>query len=199
MISVCVVREREFNAPSNMVRALNISVDDRVTQSTVLVLIINLGSQTPPLAFLRTLTHLLELNQVLFNREVSVFRRDHRSTLLLDGFALSVVHESVALLDELLSVGLDFVEVVGSVNYLVEGDFNHFEVFLDSLFELTLYNQKKLNGQHHNSNKYTSERWTYLLLERVGVIETEDELALVLVCQVSVKDSSLEVTNVQVS
>lgn len=91
--------ERGLNVPSNVMGALNISVDDRVTQSTVLVLIINLGPQTPPFAFLRTLTHFFEFNQVLLNREISVLRGNHSSTLLLDGFAVSVVHESVALLD----------------------------------------------------------------------------------------------------
>lgn len=60
--------------------------------------------------------------------------------LFFDGFVFSVVYESVVLFDELFSVGLDFVEVVGSVNYFVEGDFNYFEVFLDSFFEFILYN-----------------------------------------------------------
>lgn len=70
---------------------------------------------------------------------------------------------------------LDLVKVIRGVHDLVVTNLDHREILLDGLLELLV------------------------LLERVGVVETEDELALILVREETVEDGGLEVANVQVS
>jgi hypothetical protein len=88
---------------------------------------------------------------------------------------IGVIHESVPLPDEPLRVLLDLVKVVRGVHDLVVTNLDHREILLDGLLELLV------------------------LLERVGVVEAEDELALILVRKETVEDSRLEVADVQVS
>jgi len=88
---------------------------------------------------------------------------------------ISVVHERIALLDELEGELVNLVKVVRGVDDLVERDLNHRQVLLDRLLKLSL------------------------LLGGVRVVKAENVLALVLVGEEAVEDGGLEVANVEVS
>jgi hypothetical protein len=123
------------------------------------VLVVDLGSSGPLSTLLSSLQELVEPSQVVLDRVVSVLGRDLCPSLLLDlkissmalstqriSYSLSVrvVHEQVALLDELLGVLDDLVKVVRSVDNLVVSDVNHLEVLLDSRLEFSL----RVSGAH---------------------------------------------------
>ena len=146
-------------SPSNVVRSLDVSEDNRVSHRSVLVLVVDLGSSGPLSTLLSSLQELVEPSQVVLDRVVSVLGRDLCPSLLLDlkissmalstqriSYSLSVrvVHEQVALLDELLGVLDDLVKVVRSVDNLVVSDVNHLEVLLDSRLEFSL----RVSGAH---------------------------------------------------
>lgn len=130
-----------------MVRSINISVDDGISHGTVLVLIIDLGTQRPLLALLGASAHVLEPGQIVFNGGISVLGRNDGSSLLLDlccqrgrmirtyGLSIGIIHEGVALLDELLGVLLDLLKVIRGVNDLVELNLDHAQVLFDTLLE----------------------------------------------------------------
>ena len=165
----------ENDAPSDVVRSLDVTEDDGVTHGTVLVGVVDLGATRPLTTLLGASEELVEAGQVLLDSRIAVLRGNDGAALLLDSLAIGVVHEHVTLLDELLSVLDDLVKVVRGVGDLVVGDVDHLEVLLDRRLELAL------------------------LLEGVRVVEAKDVGALVLVCEEAVEDSGLQVANVEVS
>jgi len=88
---------------------------------------------------------------------------------------ISVVHERITLLDQPPRKVLNLVKVIARVDDLVPADAEHLQVSLKGRLELVL------------------------LLFRVGIVESEDKLALVLVGKESVEDTSLDVTDMEVT
>jgi len=88
---------------------------------------------------------------------------------------VSVVHECVALLDQLTGKLLDLVKVVTRVDNLVPANTQHFQITLKGPLELVLF------------------------LFRVGVVKSKDEFTLVLVGEESIENTGLDVTNVEVT
>ncbi|KAH3684301.1 hypothetical protein WICPIJ_004741 [Wickerhamomyces pijperi] len=161
---------------SSVVRSQVASVDDWVSHGFVWVVDGHLGTQTVLQPFFGTVLHLLgEDLQVLFDGTFSSGRGDtvHSlvSHLLLDG----VVTVGLALLDQLDGQVVHFLEVVGGESGLVALDTQQSQVLNDRVLELKLF------------------------LGWVGVVESDDQFPVVLVGKVLVQDSSLGVTNVQVS
>lgn len=88
---------------------------------------------------------------------------------------VSVVHESVTLLDQLPGKLLDLVKVVTSVNDLVPTDTQHLQIPLKGPLEFVFF------------------------LFWVGVVKSKDEFALVLIGEESVENAGFDVTNVEVT
>lgn len=91
------------------------------------------------------------------------------------GLLVGVVHEGVSLLDQPPSKVLNLVKVIAGVDDLVPSDTEHLQISLERRLELVL------------------------LLFRVGIVETKDELALVLVGEEAVENTGLDVTDVKVT
>lgn len=91
------------------------------------------------------------------------------------GLLVGVVHERVSLLDQPPSKILNLVKVIAGVDDLVPSDTEHLQISLERRLELVL------------------------LLFRVGIVETKDELAFVLVGEEAVENTGLDVTNVEVT
>jgi hypothetical protein len=110
----------------------------------------------------------------------------HLHKLRAYSLPIGIVHESVTLLDELLGEDLNLFKVVRSMNDFIEANLNHGQILLNTLLKQFLL-VSKTNGPWAEP--------TYILLERVGVVKSKDELSLVLVGQESVQDSSLQMSD----
>ncbi len=151
------------------------TVDDGVTHSLVGLIERDLGTETPLATFGRTGGHFGETSHVFLDRRVATLRGDAVHAFGTHLLLNRVIGVSLALLDHLNGELVKRVEVVRGVAGNVTLDTKELKILDDRLLEL------------------------FLLLARVGVIESDDELAVVLTSEVLVEDSSLGVTDVEVS
>mmetsp|Transcript_51195 Transcript_51195/g.115079 ORF Transcript_51195/g.115079 Transcript_51195/m.115079 type:complete len:263 (-) Transcript_51195:301-1089(-) len=151
------------------------AVDGGVTQCAVIRVVLDLGAQAALEALLRSRQHLLEETHVLLHRLITERRRllHHSQGLLL--LLSGRVDERKSVLDHLHCDVLDLLEPIGSVADLRWLDLQQRQRLYDGMLILLL------------------------LLGRVGVIETEQELALVLRGEVGVEHRGLHVADVQVA
>lgn len=152
------------------------AIDNGVTHGLIGVIDRNLCADTPASALLGALLHFLEARQVVLDGAVPPLARQTVHALLAHLLLLSVIGVCISVLDHLHAVVVQFLEVVGGVGGLVGLDAHQSEVLDDGVLELLL------------------------LLDRIGVVETQDKSALVLlVGEVVVQQRSLCVADVQVS
>ena len=114
----------------------------------------------------------------------------------------SIITVGVSLLDESNGDLVKLVEVIRSVGDGVELDVQELEILLDRLLELGLEDRDE-EGRSQRRREAGSEREgesrAHLLLEGVGIVESKQQLSVVLVGEVSVEESSLGVTDVEVT
>ena len=100
---------------------------------------------------------------------------------------------------------MKLVEVIRGVGNGVELDVQELEILLDRLLELGLKKhmdekRSKVSEEKGRKGEREGEKGrAHFLLERVGVVESKQHLSVVLVGEVSVEESSLGVTDVEVT
>ena len=153
------------------------AVDDGVAQSLVGVVDGKLSADAVLKTLLGAVLHLLgEDAQVLFDAAVATARGNTLPALVAHGLLVGIIGVGVALLDHAHAHLVEVVEVVGSVGDGVGLDAHEGEILDDGILVLLL------------------------LLGRVGVVETEAQLALVsLVSKVVGKKGGLGVSDVKVT
>lgn len=152
------------------------SVNDGVAHGLVGVVDRHLCADAPPCALLGALLHLLKPGQGLLGAHLAALAGDAIHTLGTHLLLRSVIGIGQTVLDHLDSALVQLVEPVASVRDLVRLDAEESAVLDDRVLELLL------------------------LLAGVGVVESEDELALVLgVGEVVVQERGLCVSNVEVT
>lgn len=152
------------------------SVDDRVAHGLVWVVDRHLCTNAPPLALFTARLHLLELGQGFLDAHVTALARNAVHTLSAHLLLRCVVCVCQPILDGLNSHLIELVKPITGVGDLVGLDAEKSAVLDDRVLELLL------------------------LLAGVGVIEAEDQLALVLgMGEVVVQKGGLCVSNVEVA
>ena len=149
--------------------------EDGVTEGSVIALHVDLGTEAVVLVLGGALEQLVEEADVLFHGEITVLAVLSLHSLLTHGLLIGVIHEGLALKNQLSGLVEDEVEVVGGVGHDVGLDVQEGEIFNDAGLELLL------------------------LLGRVGIIETDEELAVVSLGVEGVQHGSLDVTDVEVA
>mmetsp|Transcript_16882 Transcript_16882/g.42928 ORF Transcript_16882/g.42928 Transcript_16882/m.42928 type:complete len:315 (+) Transcript_16882:1698-2642(+) len=150
-------------------------VEDWIAQALILALHVQFAAHAALEAFLGPCQHLLPELEILVHLLISSTTFDASIALLSHLVNLRVVHIGFAIFDQFLHQLLKLVEIVRGVGLLVGEDLQSAQIFLDALREF------------------------HLLLARIGVVESEDELALVVPGVVVVKHGSLGMTDVQVA
>lgn len=152
------------------------AVDDRVAHGLVRVIDRHLRADTPSCALLGALLHLLELGQGLLGAHVAALTGNAVHALGAHLLLCCVVCVGQAILDSLHSDLVELIEPVTGVRDLIRLNAEESAVLDDRVLELLL------------------------LLAGVCVVESEDELALVLgVGEVVVQKGGLCVSNVEVA
>jgi hypothetical protein len=152
------------------------SVDDGITHGLVRVVDRHLSTDTPPQALLVSLLHLLEACEVVLNRRVAAGAGNAVHALCAHLLLECVVRIGQSVLDSLHAALVQLVEEVTGVRDMVWLDAQESTVFDDRVLELLL------------------------LLGGVGVVESKDQLALVLgVGEVVVQKRGLGVSDVEVA
>jgi hypothetical protein len=121
-----------------VVRSRVAAVDDRVTHSLVRAIKGNLSTNTPANTFGGAVLHLLKARQALFDGKITTGARKTVETLSSHSLLISVISIGVALLDDLDTVVVQFVEIVTGVGHLVRLDTHKGKVFHDGVLELFL-------------------------------------------------------------
>ncbi|KAH3670728.1 hypothetical protein OGAPHI_001243 [Ogataea philodendri] len=161
---------------STVVRSQVASVDNRVSQSLVQSTVVNLGSQTVLQTFLGTVLHLFsEHAQVLLNGSISSGRLDTVHSFGSHLLQRSVVTVRLSFLDHLDGKVVHLIEIIGRIGDLVTFNAQQLQIFQNGVLELDL------------------------LLGRIGIVESDDQLSVVGLGEILVQQSSLSVTNVEVS
>mmetsp|Transcript_49248 Transcript_49248/g.79813 ORF Transcript_49248/g.79813 Transcript_49248/m.79813 type:complete len:246 (-) Transcript_49248:365-1102(-) len=151
------------------------AVEDRVSQALVGARHVHLGTDAALQAFLRALEHLAVEPEILFHRQISLLALGPRIALCPHGVHVRVVHVALALLQQALHDLLQMLKVVRSVSHHIWLDLQSFQVLDHTFFKL------------------------HLLLAWVRVVESQDQLALVVASIVVVEHGCLGMPNVQVS
>mmetsp|Transcript_3780 Transcript_3780/g.10537 ORF Transcript_3780/g.10537 Transcript_3780/m.10537 type:complete len:363 (-) Transcript_3780:291-1379(-) len=160
----------------SMVRRLDLAtVEHRVAQALVFALHVHPATDAALQALRAAGEHLLPQTQVLLHGVLAPGAFDARVALLPHLVHLGVVDVGLAFLDDSLHQLLQLGEVVRRVRHLVREDLECGEVGLDALLELVL------------------------LFARVGVVEAEEHLAVVVLRVVEVEHGRLGMANVEVA
>mmetsp|Transcript_20495 Transcript_20495/g.66555 ORF Transcript_20495/g.66555 Transcript_20495/m.66555 type:complete len:550 (-) Transcript_20495:685-2334(-) len=157
-----------------VMRVLDVAAKaNRVAHARVRLLHVNLEPEAALLAALGALDHLGPQSEVVLHAVVAVLRLHAVHALLAHRERLRVVDVSLALLEQLFAHLENLVKVVGGVRYYIPLDAQRLDVLHDVRDEILI------------------------LLCRVCVIESNDELAFVVPCKVLVQERSLGVPDVQ--
>lgn len=186
--SVCDTLERVDNGASKVVSGVNLplgtspvvglvvaAVDDGVAHGLVGVVDRYLCPEAVLAALLGVILHLLKGSQVLLDCAVAANTLNTVHALVLHLLLLGIIAVGVSILDHLNGEFVDLVKTVAGIRNHVVIDAQRFAVLEDGVLELLL------------------------LLGGVGVVETNNELSIVLGGKVRVEHSSLGVANVHVS
>mmetsp|Transcript_21967 Transcript_21967/g.46705 ORF Transcript_21967/g.46705 Transcript_21967/m.46705 type:complete len:264 (+) Transcript_21967:1081-1872(+) len=151
------------------------SVENGISQALVVILHVDLSSNTALQALWGALQHLSPQPESLLNGLASPTAGRPGIPFLPHLIYVGVVHISPAPLDHALADLLQLLEMVGSVGDHIREDLQRSQVLDDALLEL------------------------HLFLTRVGVVEAEDQLTFVVPSIVVVQHRRLGMANVEVA